>query len=144
MAQFPSKEIARKSYDYRTLGLGYANLGSLLMVMGFAYDSPEGRAVAAALTAILTGEAYAQSARMAEAWGPFARYEANREHMLRVIRNHRRAAYGAPGLGVRRPDRHRPPAWTPRPAPPTSSRPRATPGTRPSRSARGAATATPR
>ena len=96
MAQFPSKEIARKSYDYRTLGLGYANLGSLLMVMGFAYDSPEGRAVAAALSAILTGEAYAQSARMAEAWGPFARYEANREHMLRVIRNHRRAAYGAP------------------------------------------------
>ena len=70
MAQFPSKEIARKSYDYRTLGLGYANLGSLLMVMGLAYDSPEGRAVAAALTAILTGEAYAQSARMAEAWDP--------------------------------------------------------------------------
>jgi ribonucleoside-diphosphate reductase alpha chain len=96
MAQFPSKEIARKSYDYRTLGLGYANLGSLLMVMGLAYDSPQGRAVAAALTAILTGEAYAQSARMAEAWGPFARCEANREHMLRVVRNHRRAAYDAP------------------------------------------------
>ncbi|MGA2548185.1 MAG: adenosylcobalamin-dependent ribonucleoside-diphosphate reductase [Rectinemataceae bacterium] len=96
MAQFPSKEIARKSYDYRTLGLGYANLGSLLMVMGLAYDSDRGRSVAAALSAILTGEAYAQSGRMAAAWGPFARYEANREHMLRVIRNHRRAAYDAP------------------------------------------------
>ncbi|HET7838414.1 MAG TPA: adenosylcobalamin-dependent ribonucleoside-diphosphate reductase [Rectinemataceae bacterium] len=95
MAQFPSKEIARRSYDYRTLGLGYANLGSLLMVMGLAYDSGEGRSVAAALSAILTGEGYAQSARMAEAWGPFARYEANKEHMLRVIRNHRRAAMGA-------------------------------------------------
>jgi ribonucleoside-diphosphate reductase alpha chain len=94
MAQFPSKEIARKSYDYRTLGLGYANLGSLLMVMGLAYDSPEGRTTAAALSAILTGEAYAQSARMAAAWGPFARYEANRESMLRVIRNHKRAAHG--------------------------------------------------
>ena len=96
MAQFPSKEIARKSYDYRTLGLGYANLGSLLMVMGLAYDSDEGRAVAAALSAILTGEAYAQSARMAAAWGPFARYQANRDAMLRVIRNHRRAARNAP------------------------------------------------
>jgi len=95
MAQFPSKEIARKSYDYRTLGLGFANLGTLLMVMGLAYDSAAGRAVAAALSAILTGEAYAQSARMAEAWGPFAEYPANRESMLRVVRNHRRAAYGA-------------------------------------------------
>ncbi len=95
MAQFPSKEIARRSYDFRTLGLGYANLGSLLMVMGLAYDSDEGRSVAAALSAILTGEGYAQSARMAEAWGPFARYEANRDHMLKVVRNHRRAAHGA-------------------------------------------------
>ena len=95
MAQFPSKEIARKSYDYRTLGLGYANLGTLLMVMGLAYDSPQGRSVAAALSAILTGEGYAQSARMAQAWGPFARYGANKKHMLRVIRNHRRAAHGA-------------------------------------------------
>ena len=93
MAQFPSKEIARRSFDYRTLGLGYANLGSLLMVMGLAYDSDEGRAVAAALSAILTGEAYAQSARMAAEWGTFARYEANAEIMLRVVRNHRRAAY---------------------------------------------------
>lgn len=95
MAQFPSKEIARRSFDYRTLGLGYANLGSLLMVMGLAYDSDEGRAVAASLSAILTGEAYAQSARMAEAWGPFARYEANSATMLKVVRNHRRAAYDA-------------------------------------------------
>ncbi len=95
MAQFPSKEIARRSYDYRTLGLGYANLGSLMMVMGLAYDSDEGRAVAAALSAILTGEAYAQSARMAEAWGTFNRYAANAENMLRVVRNHRRAAYDA-------------------------------------------------
>ena len=93
MAQFPSKEIARRSIDYRTLGLGYANLGSLLMVMGLAYDSDEGRAVAAALSAILTGEAYSQSARMASEWGPFARYAANAEIMLKVIRNHRRAAY---------------------------------------------------
>lgn len=96
MAQFPSKEIARKSYDYRTLGLGYANLGSLLMVMGLPYDSEKGRTVAAALTAILSGEAYAQSARMAREFGPFARYQANAGHMLRVIRNHRRAAYNAP------------------------------------------------
>ncbi len=95
MAQFPSREIARKSWDFRTLGLGYANLGTLLMVMGLAYDSAEGRAVAAGLSAVLTGEAYAQSARMAAAFGPFARYQANRDDMLRVIRNHRRAALGA-------------------------------------------------
>ncbi|HAP54410.1 MAG TPA: adenosylcobalamin-dependent ribonucleoside-diphosphate reductase, partial [Spirochaetaceae bacterium] len=95
MAQFPSKEIARRSYDYRTLGLGFANLGSLLMVLGLAYDSEEGRAMAAALSAILTGEAYAQSARMAAEWGPFARYSANAETMLKVIRNHRRVAYDA-------------------------------------------------
>jgi ribonucleoside-diphosphate reductase alpha chain len=96
MAQFPSKEIARRSYDYRTLGLGYANLGSLLMVMGLAYDSGEGRAVAAALSAILTGEAYAESARMSASFGPFARYADNKADMLRVIRNHRRAAFDAP------------------------------------------------
>ncbi|GAB4367355.1 MAG: vitamin B12-dependent ribonucleotide reductase [Spirochaetales bacterium] len=93
MAQFPSASIARKSYEYRTLGLGYANLGSLLMVMGLPYDSEEGRAVAAALTAILTGEAYATSALLAKDVGAFPRYEANKESMLRVIRNHRRAAY---------------------------------------------------
>ncbi len=97
MAQFPSKEIARRSYDYRTLGLGYANLGTLLMLMGQPYDSAEGRATAAALSAIMTGEAYAHSARMAAEFGPFARYGANADAMLRVVRNHRRAAYDAEG-----------------------------------------------
>ncbi len=95
MAQFPSEAIAKLSYDYRTLGLGYANLGALLMVMGLPYDSPEARAICGCLTAILCGESYAQSAQMAEQLGPFAAYEANRDHMLRVIRNHRRAAYNA-------------------------------------------------
>jgi ribonucleoside-diphosphate reductase alpha chain len=93
MAQFPSKAIARKSYDYRTLGLGFANLGALLMVMGIPYDSEEGRTIAGALAAILSGEAYRTSALMAQELGPFARFKANREGMLRVIRNHRRAAY---------------------------------------------------
>ncbi len=96
MAQFPSREVARRSYDYRTLGLGYANLGTLLMVMGLPYDGDEGRATAAALSAILSGESYATSAEMAADTGPFPRYEANRQHMLRVIGNHRRAAYNAP------------------------------------------------
>jgi ribonucleoside-diphosphate reductase alpha chain len=95
MAQFPAKEIARKSYDFRTLGLGYANLGTLLMVMGIPYDSAEGRAIAAAISAIVCAEAYATSAEMAAELGPFPRYTANREDMLRVVRNHRRAAYGA-------------------------------------------------
>ncbi len=94
MAHFPSRAIAQGSYDYRTLGLGYANLGSLLMRSGIPYDSEKGRAIAGALTAILTGEAYATSARMAAVRGPFPRFAENREHMLRVIRNHRRAAYG--------------------------------------------------
>ena len=93
MAHFPSKEIARGSYDYRTLGLGYANLGSLLMRQGIGYDSDEGRAIAGALTAILTGFSYATSAEIAEVTGPFPRFEENREAMLRVIRNHRVAAY---------------------------------------------------
>ncbi len=96
MAQFPSKEIAQGSYDYRTLGLGYANLGSLLMRSGIAYDSDEGRAIAAALTAVLTGVSYAASAEMASVLGTFPRFAENREAMLRVIRNHRRAAYDAP------------------------------------------------
>ncbi len=95
MAHFPSKEIAQGSYDYRTLGLGYANLGSLLMRMGIAYDSDEGRAIAGALTSILTGYSYAASAEMAGIVGPFAKYEENAESMMRVMRNHRRAAYGA-------------------------------------------------
>ncbi len=93
MAQYPSAEVARLSYEYRTLGLGYANLGSLLMRRGLPYDSPEGRAVAAALTAIMTGEAYAASAEMAGELGPFPGFAPNREAMLRVIRNHRAAAY---------------------------------------------------
>ncbi|MFV1961672.1 MAG: vitamin B12-dependent ribonucleotide reductase [Acidimicrobiia bacterium] len=93
MAHFPSKEIAQGSYDYRTLGIGYANLGSLLMRQGIAYDSDEGRAIAGAMTAILTGHSYATSAEMAGVVGPFPRFEENRESMLRVIRNHRVAAY---------------------------------------------------
>ncbi|MPZ52445.1 MAG: vitamin B12-dependent ribonucleotide reductase [Acidimicrobiia bacterium] len=93
MAHFPSRKIAQGSYDYRTLGLGYANLGSLLMRSGIAYDSDEGRAIAGALTAILTGHAYATSAEMAGVVGPFPKYEENAESMLRVMRNHRRAAY---------------------------------------------------
>jgi ribonucleoside-diphosphate reductase alpha chain len=95
MAQFPSKEVAQLSYDYRTLGLGYANLGSMLMVMGIAYDSEEARGIAGALTAIMTGIAYKTSAELASILGPFAKYEENREHMLRVMRNHRLAAYDA-------------------------------------------------
>ena len=95
MAHFPSQPIARGSYDYRTLGLGYANLGSLLMRSGIPYDSDEGRAIAGALTSILTGESYATSARMSTVRGPFPGFHENREHMLRVIRNHRRAAYSA-------------------------------------------------
>jgi ribonucleoside-diphosphate reductase alpha chain len=94
MAQFPSREIAQRSYDFRTLGLGYANVGGLLMSSGIPYDSEAGRAICAALSAIMTGVAYATSAEMASELGPFPRYAENREHMLRVIRNHRRAAYG--------------------------------------------------
>ena len=95
MAQFPSKEVAQLSYDYRTLGLGYANLGSMLMVMGIAYDSEEARGIAGAITAIMTGISYKTSAEMAEVLGAFPRYEENKEDMLRVMRNHRLAAYDA-------------------------------------------------
>ena len=95
MAQFPSKEIARLSYEYRTLGLGFANIGGLLMTAGIPYDSHEGRAICAAISSIMTGIAYATSAEMAKERGPFPGYPQNRQHMLRVIRNHRRAAYGA-------------------------------------------------
>jgi ribonucleoside-diphosphate reductase alpha chain len=94
MAQFPSREIAQLSYEYRTLGLGYANVGGLLMSSGIAYDSDAGRAICGALTAIMTGVAYATSAEMAAILGAFPGYKKNREHMLRVIRNHRRAAHG--------------------------------------------------
>lgn len=93
MAQFPSAEIAQKSYEYRTLGLGYCNLGSLLMHMGIPYDDNRARSICGALTAIMCGESYATSAELASILGPFPRYEENSEHMLRVIRNHRRAAY---------------------------------------------------
>jgi ribonucleoside-diphosphate reductase alpha chain len=95
MAQFPSKEVAQLSYEYRTLGLGYANLGTMLMVSGIAYDSEEARAIAGALTAIMTGVSYKTSAELAETLGAFPRYEENKENMLRVMRNHRLAAYDA-------------------------------------------------
>lgn len=95
MAQFPSKEVAQLSYDYRTLGLGYANLGSMLMVSGIAYDSEQARGIAGAISAIMTGVSYKTSAELAEILGPFARYEENKQHMLRVMRNHRAAAYDA-------------------------------------------------
>ncbi len=95
MAQFPSKEIAQRSYDFRTLGLGYANIGGLLMNMGYSYDSDEGRALCGALTALMTGVSYATSAEIAGELGAFSGYKRNKAHMLRVIRNHRRAAQGA-------------------------------------------------
>jgi ribonucleoside-diphosphate reductase alpha chain len=95
MAQFPSKEIAQRSYDFRTLGLGYANIGGLLMNLGFSYDSDEGRALCGALTAVMTGVSYATSAEIAGELGSFPGYKKNADHMLRVIRNHRNAAYGA-------------------------------------------------
>lgn len=96
MAQFPGKEIARKSFEFRSLGLGYANLGTVLMTLGIPYDSQDAQAIAGALTAIMTGEAYAASAEIASATSSFPAYERNKRHMLRVIRNHRRAAYNAP------------------------------------------------
>ena len=94
MAQFPSKEIAQRSYDFRTLGLGYANIGGLLMNMGHSYDSDEGRALCGALSAVMTGVSYATSAEMAGELGPFPGYAKNAQHMARVMRNHRNAAYG--------------------------------------------------
>ena len=94
MAQFPSREIARRSYEFRTLGLGYANIGGLLMAHGISYDSEAGRAFCGALTAVMTGAAYAASAEMAAELATFPGYAKNAEAMGRVIRNHRRAAYG--------------------------------------------------
>src|SRR5258707_11314443 len=93
MASFPSESIARLSYKFRPLGLGYANLGAMLMQAGIPYDSEKGRAICAALTSILTGESYATSAEMASELGAFPGYDPNRGDMLRVMRNHRRAAY---------------------------------------------------
>jgi ribonucleoside-diphosphate reductase alpha chain len=95
MAQFPSKEVAQLSYDYRTLGLGFANLGTILMISGIAYDSEEARAIAGSVSAIMTGISYKTSAEMASFLGTFAKYEENKEDMLRVMRNHRAAAYDA-------------------------------------------------
>ncbi|MGH7229663.1 MAG: vitamin B12-dependent ribonucleotide reductase, partial [Nitrospiraceae bacterium] len=95
MASFPSRAIAHKSFVFRTLGLGYANLGTVLMRQGIPYDSPKALALCGAITAVLTGESYATSAEMAAELGPFEGFARNREHMLRVIRNHRRAAYNA-------------------------------------------------
>jgi len=89
LASYPTKRIAERSHQFRPLGLGYANLGTLLMVAGLPYDSEGGRAVAAAITAIMTGEAYALSAEMATAKGPFQGYALNRESMLEVMRLHR-------------------------------------------------------
>jgi ribonucleoside-diphosphate reductase alpha chain len=94
MAQFPSKAIAERSYEYRTLGIGYANIGGLLMTSGIPYDSDEARAIAGAVTAIMTGVSYATSAEMAGELGAFKDYKRNAQHMLRVIRNHRNAAHG--------------------------------------------------
>ena len=94
MAQFPSKEIAQRSYEYRTLGLGYANIGGLLMSWGIAYDSDEGRSICAALTSIMTGISYATSAEIAGELGSFPKYKENAKHMLKVIRNHKRASEG--------------------------------------------------
>ncbi|MBX3367296.1 MAG: adenosylcobalamin-dependent ribonucleoside-diphosphate reductase [Phycisphaeraceae bacterium] len=96
MAAFPSQEIAELSYKYRTLGLGYANLGAMLMQAGIPYDSDESRAICAMLSAVLTGRSYRQSAEMAELLGAFPGYDADKENMLRVMRNHRLAAHGEP------------------------------------------------
>lgn len=93
MAQFPSKEIAQGSYDFRTLGLGYANLGSVLMMSGISYESEEAYAFAASVTSLMTAESYKTSAEMSKLLGPFPKFEYNRADMLRVIRNHRRAAF---------------------------------------------------
>jgi ribonucleoside-diphosphate reductase alpha chain len=116
MGQMPSQAIAEKNHGYRTLGLGYANLGTLLMRMGLPYDSEEAFGWCAALSALMTGSAYRASAEMARELGPFARFEANAESMLRVIRNHRRAAYDEPdaayeGLSVK-PVTHSPTLFT--------------------------------
>jgi ribonucleoside-diphosphate reductase alpha chain len=97
MAQFPSKQIAELSYVYRTIGLGYANIGGLLMAGGIPYDSDEGRAMCGAITALMTGISYATSAEMAGELGPFPGHKKNAQQMLRVIRNHRRAAHGKAG-----------------------------------------------
>src|SRR6185369_2757055 len=92
LSSYPTGPIAKNSHDYRPLGLGYANLGSLLMQLGSSYDSDQGRAIAAALTAIMCGHAYKTSAEMAGSKGPFPGFPKNREPMLRVMRMHREDA----------------------------------------------------
>ena len=114
-SSYPTKTIAQNSHDYRPLGLGYANLGTLLMLLGLPYDSDEGRALAAALTAIMCGRAYAVSAEMAAAKGAFAGFRKNREPMLRVMKMHRDAAYAinrdrCPDLALTRAERGEPSA----------------------------------
>src|SRR5207248_245059 len=99
MASFPSKEIAERSYEFRTLGLGYANMGTILMRLGIPYDSERALAICGAISAIMTGESYTTSAEMAKELGAFAGFGRNRDSMLRVMRNHRRAAYGEPAQG---------------------------------------------
>src|SRR5262249_52359017 len=95
-ASYPTSLIAKNSHDYRPLGLGYANLGAFLMSRGVPYDSDGGRATAAAITALMCGEGYAESARVAGAMGPFPGYERNREPFLRVMEKHRAAAESIP------------------------------------------------
>jgi ribonucleoside-diphosphate reductase alpha chain len=99
-AAYPTERIGKNSEDFRPLGLGYANLGALLMARGVPYDSPAGRDLAACITAVMTGEAYAQSARMAREVGPFSGFAVNRQPMLRVIAKHREAAYNIPNDNV--------------------------------------------
>ena len=120
MGSYPSATIAQKSWDFRTLGLGYANMGTVLMRKGIPYDSREAAAICGAITAIMTGEAYATSAELARDLGAFPSFPKNREPMLRVMRNHRRAAYNAPaseyeGLTIPRSGSIRPrapPPWS--------------------------------
>ncbi|MDP9151055.1 MAG: vitamin B12-dependent ribonucleotide reductase [Myxococcota bacterium] len=108
LSSYPTANIARNSHDYRPLGLGYANLGSLLMAVGVPYDSRQGRAIAAALTSIMCGHAYRTSAEIAAAKGPFAGFSKNREPMLRVMRMHREAAYGIDRDACRLPGEEQP------------------------------------
>ena len=96
MGQMPARDIAEKNHKYRTLGLGYANLGTILMRMGIPYDSEQAFGWCGAITSLICGVAYRTSAEIAQQLGSFERYSANRNSMLRVIRNHRRAAYAAP------------------------------------------------
>ena len=98
-SRYPTERITRNSFDFRPLGLGYANLGALLMASGLAYDSDAGRCYASAVTSLMGGRAYAMSARMAEHLGTFAGYGVNQEPMLGVIRKHRKAAYQLPVTG---------------------------------------------